>query len=70
MNFLMEDKIVMISARSNNEELFPTDCSRWKLETFKNNIKKYLVENIITNLICLGDSHIEMDTTHILAKIF
>ena len=42
----MEDKIVMISARSNNEELFPTDCSRWKLETFKNNIKKYLVENV------------------------
>jgi hypothetical protein len=79
----------VISARSAYEDVFPGDCHRWKVETFKD-LKKNLDENvilcvfeskliffplpilkqIITNLICLGDSHIEMDAAHILAKSF
>jgi len=33
-------------------------------------IKKDFSKNLITNLICLGDSHIEMDAAHVLAKEF
>lgn len=59
----------MLSARQGYEEQFPGDCHRWKIEAFKN-IKKNFDENIITNLICLGDSNIEMEAAHALAKQF
>ena len=37
-------------------------------------IKKYkwffFLKKLITNIICLGDSHIEIDAAHVLAKYF
>jgi hypothetical protein len=66
---LVEKNIRIISARSGYEELFPGDCQRWKLEAFLD-IKKEFDRNVITNLICLGDSHIEIDAAHVLAQQF
>jgi peroxiredoxin len=64
---IINNKIVVISARAGYEDLFPGDCSKWKVEAFKD-IKKKFDSNLITNIICLGDSHIEIDAAHVLAK--
>jgi len=66
---IIEKKIEVISARSGYEDLFPGDYHRWKTEAFLG-IKKNFDKNIITNLICLGDSHIEIDAAHVLAQQF
>lgn len=66
---IIQKKIEVISARSGYEELFPGDYHRWKTEAFLG-IKKNFDKNIITNLICLGDSHIEIDAAHVLAQEF
>ncbi|KRW98490.1 hypothetical protein PPERSA_03321 [Pseudocohnilembus persalinus] len=68
-DLLNQNKITVISARSGFEEIFPGDCHKWKIEAFKN-IKKNYEEQILTNLVCLGDSNIEMDAAHSLAKMF
>ncbi|EGR26863.1 protein kinase, putative [Ichthyophthirius multifiliis] len=68
-NVINENQITVISARTEFEDVFPGDCLKWKVETFKN-LKKFYDEDLITNLICLGDSNIEIDALHILAKGF
>jgi len=30
----------------------------------------FFLKKLITNIICLGDSHIEIDAAHVLAKYF
>lgn len=69
-DILNQNKITVISARSGYEEIFPGDCHKWKVEAFKNIKKNNYDSNILTNLICLGDSNIEMDAAHSLAKSF
>ena len=34
------------------------------------NINVFFFKNLITIIICLGDSHIEIDAAHVLAKYF
>lgn len=67
LEIIQKNKISIISARSQFEQLFPGDFYKWKVEAFLE-IQKKFDKNIITNLICLGDSHIEIDAAHILAK--
>jgi hypothetical protein len=43
---IFDNKIVVISARHGYEDLFPGDCSKWKVEAFKN-IKKNFDSNVI-----------------------
>jgi hypothetical protein len=62
-------KISIISARTLYESCFPGDPNRWKVESFIGLSKKYLA-NVNTNLVCLGDSHIEIDAAHILGTEF
>ena len=62
-------KIEIISARGKYEKDFPEDLKRWKIEAFLN-IKKKLNDNLITNIICLGDSVFEMEAGRILASNF
>lgn len=38
--FMVREKVVILSARSSFEEEFPGDFRRWKVEAFKS-IKKY-----------------------------
>ena len=61
-------KIYIISARGEFESRFPNNARLWKIHAFLE-IKKEL-EDIVTNIICLGDSLIEMDAGKILAEKF
>ena len=62
-------KIEVISAREVYEKKFPEDSKRWKVESFLN-LKKRLNDELITNIICLGDSIFEMEAGRILASRF
>ena len=62
-------KIEVISAREVYERKFPEDSKRWKVESFLN-LKKRLNDDLITNIICLGDSIFEMEAGRILASKF
>lgn len=66
---IIQNKIKVISARTGYEDQFPGDSHRWKVEAFLD-IERYFNKNLITNLLCLGDSHIEMDAACILAERF
>jgi len=66
---IIKKNIKVISARSGYEDIFPGDSRRWKVEAFLD-IEHIFDKNLITNLICLGDSHIEIDAAHILAQKF
>jgi hypothetical protein len=58
--FSILGKIIIISARENYEKIYPRDLRQWKIQTFLK-FAEVLDNNLITNLICLGDSNFEMD---------
>ena len=62
-------KVKIISARGEYEDKFPGDSRRWKIMTFLNLQKKLNLE-LITNIVCLGDSLFEMEAGRILASKF
>ena len=62
-------KICVISARGEYESLYPTETKIWKTRTFLNLTKVFNV-NALTNIICLGDSIIEIYASQVLAKKF
>ena len=63
------DKIEIISAREKYAEKYPEQSSKWKIEAFLN-LKKRLNDDLITNIICVGDSVFEMEAGRILASKF
>ena len=67
--FLLNEKVAILSARTSFEEEFPGDFHRWKVEAFKS-VKKHFDTDLITNLMCIGDSNIEMEAAQILAREF
>ena len=62
-------KIRIISARGAYEAKFPNDSRRWKVEAFLDMQKKFNSE-LVTNILCLGDSFIEIEAGHLLAAKF
>lgn len=68
---LQEDlaQIEIISARSGFEASFPGDSHAWKMHAFLQVQNKLQLE-AVTNLISVGDSHIEMDAVHLLGRSF
>lgn len=62
-------KVTIISARGLFERKFPLDSRKWKIETFLTLLNNIDV-SLITNIICLGDSFIEMEAAHILGSHF
>ena len=62
-------KIKIISARGAYEAKFPNDSRRWKHEAFLDMQKKFNSE-LVTNILCLGDSFIEIEAGHFLAAKF
>ena len=62
-------KIEIISARELYENKYKDDSKKWKIETFLN-LKKRVNDDLITNIICLGDSVFEMEAGRILASKF
>ena len=62
-------KVTIVSARGEYEKKFPGDSKQWKVQAFLETTRT-LNLNLVTNLICLGDSVIEMEAAHILASKF
>ena len=64
-------KIDIISARYLYEEKFPFNKEKWKIETFFSlqNIFNY-DNNVLTNIICIGDSHYEIEAGKLFAEKF
>lgn len=63
------DKITIISARSKYEAHFPRDVTQWKLHAFLET-QANIDDAMITNIIALGDSMMEIDAAHHLALKF
>jgi hypothetical protein len=62
-------KVKIISARGDYESIYPGDSRMWKIQAFLN-MQKNFDNNLVTNIICLGDSFIEMEAGHVLASKF
>lgn len=63
------DKIKIISARGDWEKIFPDNIQKWKMQAFSN-LKQNFDSNLVTNIICLGDSMLEIEAGKILANCF
>jgi len=63
------NKIKIISARKEYENIFPGDIRQWKIEAFLN-ILKDVDNKKITNIVCIGDSLFEVEAGRILASKF
>ena len=62
-------KYEIISARGAFEASFPGDSHAWKMHAFLQ-IQNKLEAEAVTNLVSVGDSHIEMDAVHLLGRSF
>lgn len=62
-------RMSIVSARAEYEAKHPDNYHQWKVEAFLEMTKTFNT-GTITNLICLGDSMIEIDAAHTLAKYF
>ena len=60
-------RISTVSARAEYESKHPDNYHQWKVEAFLEMTKSFDT-GTITNLICLGDSMIEIDAAHTLVK--
>ena len=63
------EKIKIISARGEYEQKYPGNSRQWKIEAFLN-LQKSLNVELVTNIICIGDSLFEMEAGRILASRF
>ena len=62
-------QVNVISARGMFEKVYPGDTRIWKAKTF-HEVLNQVNKDLITNLICIGDSIIEIDAAHAIAKMF
>lgn len=67
--FPLLEKVKILSARGLYERKFPTNAKQWKIQTFLD-IHQHYDSNLLTNIICLGDSVIEMEAGILLASKF
>ena len=64
-------KIKIISARGLCEKKFPGDIRQWKTKAFKYAINSIKInKNIPTNIICFGDSIIEIEASYNIKECF
>jgi hypothetical protein len=63
------NNITIVSARGAFEKIHPGDSRQWKIQAFLDMLKNLDI-NLITNLLCLGDSLIEMEAAQILYSRF
>mmetsp|Transcript_8857 Transcript_8857/g.9970 ORF Transcript_8857/g.9970 Transcript_8857/m.9970 type:complete len:334 (+) Transcript_8857:34-1035(+) len=67
---LLEGKdIPIVSARAEYGEMYPDDPKRWKADTFLD-IARSFDTTILTNILCFGDSEIEMEAASNMSKSF
>ena len=67
--FKMIDKIKIISARGEWENIFPNDINQWKMKSFSK-LRNNFNNKLVTNIICLGDSMLEIEAGRFLANCF
>ncbi len=65
--FKILNKVTIVSARGEYEKLYPGDSRQWKIQAFLET-KKNFDTDLVANIICLGDSIIEMEAAHVLAS--
>lgn len=65
---IRKNEISVISARAQYEKSYPNDPKRWKHEAFLD-IKESLENSVFTNIICAGDSTIELEAAKHLSKV-
>ena len=63
------NKINIVSARGAFEKLYPGDSKRWKIEAFASVVRD-MDDKLLTNLVCIGDSMIEIEAAQALAHKF
>jgi hypothetical protein len=63
------NKIKIISARKLYENEYPNNQSFWKLATFIN-ISKLYNKNVLTNIMCFGDSNLEIEAINRISPLF
>ena len=63
------EHFTIVSARHEYEQKYPGDYHQWKLQAFLEMTKLFNI-GAVTNLICLGDSNIEIDAAHTLAQCY
>ncbi len=63
------DQVIIISARGEYENMFPTDNKIWKTHTFLNIANEFNIKSI-TNIICIGDSTKELEASHVFNSKF
>jgi hypothetical protein len=63
------NKVNIISARGAYEKLYPGDTKRWKIEAFMS-IVNGMDHKVLTNVVCIGDSMIEIEAAQALAYKF
>lgn len=65
----LQRDVVVISARTRYEKLFPRNYQRWKVEAFMET-RKDMDSQAMTNLIALGDNIFEIEAAYILGAQF
>jgi hypothetical protein len=67
--FKILQKITIISARGEYESVFPNEIKQWKIHAFLD-MKKDFDSDLVSNIICMGDSVIEIEAAQILGSKF
>lgn len=63
------EKIHVISSRFLFETQYPKDYKKWKVEAFKELLKRYN-SYLVTNILSIGDSTYEIEAAHVLGGYF
>ena len=65
-------KIKVISARGLCERKYPGDIRQWKKIAFEYALENLedINKNIVTNILCMGDSNMEMEAAYYLKECF
>lgn len=66
---IIQEKIKTVSARSEYEDEYPEDRYRWKVEAFLD-LKRQFSDDIAVNIVCVGDSRVEIDAARCLGEQF
>ena len=63
------DKICIISARNEFQKIYPEEVKMWKTYAFLN-LEYVFDTQVLTNIICMGDSNIEIESSKVLSSKF
>ena len=61
------NEIIIVSARNDYQEIYPDDIKMWKQKAFLS-LKENINTNFVTNILCFGDSIIELEAGKKLAS--